>query len=167
MLLNYALDDARLTERLCVDVHVKHCESCRRELEDLCALIQSADRALAHPAPRDDFDALMARIHADERAARESMVRVPVRWKTVAFRAVAAAAVVTVMVFTAPLVKRTEQVMNDLRDAASPRAGMPTRDVQVPVMTEPFVERMQAVSSDEQPEIIPMKSVETTPPAFR
>ena len=27
MLINYALDDARMTERLCVDVHTSHCSA--------------------------------------------------------------------------------------------------------------------------------------------
>jgi len=151
MLLNYALDDARVTERLCVDVHLTHCTGCRRELEDLCELVHASDRALAHPAPRDDFDGLMARIAADEAAVRESRVRVPFRWRRVAMRVGAAAAVVAVVLFTAPLLRQTERVVDDFREATTVNLHEKPQPVQVPVVTQPFVERMQAVSRGEEP----------------
>ncbi|MDZ4861179.1 MAG: hypothetical protein SGI88_19580 [Candidatus Hydrogenedentes bacterium] len=151
MLQNYALDDARTTERLCVDVHVSHCAACRRELEDVCELILASDRALAHPSPRDDFDGLMARIAADEAALRETQVKIPFRWRTVALRASAVAVVAAVLVFTPPLVRQTGQVVNGLREAAHAQPG----DTPVPVLTEPFVSRMQAVTRGGVSEIEP------------
>jgi anti-sigma factor RsiW len=147
MLINYALDDARMTERLCVDVHTSHCSACRQELEDVCELIVACDGALSHPCPADDFDTLMARIEAGEAPARDIPAGVRWNWRTVATRAAAAAAaVVAVILIAAPVARNAGHVVRELQEVTSDR-GVPQGDrVLVPVISEAFVKRVLEIN---------------------
>lgn len=149
MISNYALGDARVTEKLCVEVHITHCAKCREELEDLCELYHACDRMLAHPAPRDDFDGLMHRIHREEADRAETPIKVRLRWESFFLRAAATAAVLLVILFSAPLVRQTGLAMRNAGDAdvhADSKSGKPVR---VPMVTEPFVKRATDINSRE------------------
>ncbi len=152
MLLNYALDDARRTERLCVDVHIAHCPACQRELEDLCELILTCDHALAHPAPRDNFDAVMARIKSDEVRQCVTQVRGSLQWKAVRVGAVAALA--AALIGTVPLVWQAERVVDGHRDKTQLHPGVALGSIHVPeVVTEQLKIRRQAETHNNHPDM--------------
>lgn len=148
MLANYALDDARVTERLCVDVHVAHCAACRKELEEVCEVIAASDRALSHPCPSADFEALMARIEAGEFRAREIPVGTRWSWRTAAMRVAAAAAVVVAIAVTAPVARNAGHVVRELRDVSSDRVLPQVNPVQVPAVSEAFVKRALDIAEE-------------------
>ena len=148
MLVNYALDDARMTERLCVDVHTSHCSACRQELEDVCELIVACDGALSHPCPADDFDTLMARIEAGEAPGRDIPAGTRWTWRTTAARAAAAAAVVAAILIAAPVARNAGHVVRELQEVTSD-SGVPQGDrVLVPVVSEAFVKRVLKINEE-------------------
>ena len=148
MLTNYALGDVRVTEKLCVEVHVSHCRDCREELEDLCEIMHACDRMLAHPAPKDDFDALMARIALEESLHADEPVRVRLRWRGLLFRGVAAAVLLVVALLAAPYVRQTGRAMRDMRETTTVQFEA-DKPVRVPVVTEPFVKRASDIRTRE------------------
>lgn len=68
----YMEGDLRATERLLVDVHLAQCHACRQTLAAYRELNETVARIIAHPEPSNDFDALLARIHADDAARAEN-----------------------------------------------------------------------------------------------
>jgi hypothetical protein len=142
MLINYALEDARVTERLCVEVHTSHCAACRKELEDTCELIAASERVLSHPYPVDDFDQLMARIAAGEMPPRDIPVGAEWSWRGMAARTAAAAALVGAIFFTAPVARNAGHVMRELQEVSNTQQVPLGSSVQVPVLSEPFVKRV-------------------------
>ena len=150
MLANYALDDARITERLCVEVHTSHCAACRKELEDTCELVAATERALSHPGSMLDFDALMARIEASELIARDLPIRVQWTWRGVAMRSAAAAAVMAAVVITIPMARNAGQVVRELRDVSVDRGADLAEPLQVPAVSESFVRHAHKIKEYEQ-----------------
>lgn len=148
MLANYALGDARVTERLCVEVHTSHCPSCRKELEDICELVAASERALTHPCPSDDFGALMARIEACEMPPRDLPVNAGWSWRTISMRVVAAAAIVAVIAVAAPVARNARLVMRDLQEVSTDAQLPADETVQVPLVSEPFVKRARTIEDE-------------------
>ena len=149
MLSNYALGDTRVTERICVEAHIARCRACQRELEDLCEIINACEQRLSHPAPRDDFEGLMLRVAANEAAYRETPLRVRLRWGALAVRATAAAAVVLVLVFSAPLLRQTGRAVREVREITAEQAGSAARPGRVPAFTQSFVNRASTIERGE------------------
>lgn len=147
MLANYALDDARITERLCVEVHTSHCAACRKELEDTCELVAATERVLLHPSPSHDFESLMARIEASELIARDLPIRSQWTWRGVAMRSAAAAAVMAAIVITIPMARSAGHVVREFRDVSVDRTREGAKPEQVPVVSEPFVKRAHWIES--------------------
>lgn len=150
MLANYALDDARVTERLCVEVHTSHCAACRKELEDTCELVAATERALSHPGPTLDFDVLMARIEASELVARDLPTRAQWTWRGVAMRSAAAAVLMAAVFITIPVARNAGQVVRELRDVSADRSADQAEPAQVPVVSEPFVRHAHKIKEYEQ-----------------
>jgi anti-sigma factor RsiW len=65
----YMEGDLRTTERLCVDVHLAQCYTCRQTLAAYGELNAAVGDILQHPEPSNDFDTLLARIRTSEAAA--------------------------------------------------------------------------------------------------
>ncbi|MCC6793519.1 MAG: hypothetical protein IT366_00255 [Candidatus Hydrogenedentes bacterium] len=147
MLANYALDDARITERLCVDVHTSHCAACRKELEDTCELVAATERALSYPGSTLDFETLMARIEASEMIARDLPTRAQWTWRGVAMRSAAAAAVMAAVIITIPVARNAGHVVREFRDVSVERTTESDEPEQVPVVSEPFVKRADWIKS--------------------
>lgn len=145
-LINYAIGDARVTERLCVEVHTSRCPSCQKELEDICELLAASERVLAHPYPTHDFDGLMARIRSGEIPMRDITVSGGWRWRTIGARAAALAAVIAVLVITAPAARNAGDVMRDLRDVSANSELVTGESLQVPIVSGPFVKRALEIS---------------------
>lgn len=150
MLANYALDDARTTERLCVEVHTGHCAACRKELEDTCELIAATERVLSHPSPSHDFDTLMEKIEASERIARDLPTRGQWTWRGVAMRSAAAALVMAAAVITVPMARNAGHVVREFREVSNDRAAGAAGPAQVPVISEPFLRRADSIKKHEQ-----------------
>lgn len=160
MLANYALGDTRVTEKLCVEVHIVHCDTCRRELEDFCELIHASDKVLSHPKPRDDFDGLMARIAAEEAACVQTPISVRVRWQGLLVRTAAAVAIVVVVAGAAPWIRQTGRAMREVREATTGQPEIGGKSVRVPVVTESFVKRASDIQFGEASD--PLKAASTT-----
>jgi hypothetical protein len=150
MLANYALDDARTTERMCVEVHTSHCAACRKELEDTCELIAATERVLSHPSPSHDFDALMAQIEASELVARDLPTRAQWTWRGVAMRSAAAAVVMAAIVITIPMARNAGHVVREFREVSNDRFVDAAEPAQVPVVSEPFLRRANSIKEFEQ-----------------
>ncbi|MCC6154638.1 MAG: hypothetical protein IT367_12805 [Candidatus Hydrogenedentes bacterium] len=150
MLANYALDDARVTERLCVEVHTSHCAACRKELEDTCELVAATERALSHPGSTLDFETLMARIEASELISRDLPTRAQWTWRGVAMRSAAAAALMAAVFITIPVARNAGQVVRELRDVSTDRGSDQSEPSQVPVVSEPFVRHAHKIKEYEQ-----------------
>jgi hypothetical protein len=147
MLANYALDDARITERLCVEVHTSHCAACRKELEDTCELMAATERVLSYPGPSQDFDALMARLEASELIARDLPTRAQWTWRGVAMRSAAAAALMAAIIITIPMARNAGHVVREFRDISIDRPTESAKPEQLPVVSEPFVKRAHWIES--------------------
>lgn len=150
MLANYALDDARITERLCVEVHTSHCAACRKELEDTCELVAATERVLSHPGSTLDFDTLMARIEASELIARDLPTRGQWTWRGAAMRSAVAAALMAAVVITVPMARNAGQVVRELRDVSADSSVDQAEPSQVPVVSAPFVRHAHKIKEYEQ-----------------
>ncbi len=150
MLANYALDDARITERLCVEVHTGHCAACRKELEDTCELIAATERVLSHPSPSHDFDTLMAKLEASALIARDLPTRAQWTWRGVAMRSAAAAALMAAVVITIPVARNAGHVVREFREVSTDRSADQAGPSQVPVVSGPFVRRAHKIEEYEQ-----------------
>ena len=85
--VGYLEGEARLTERICVDVHVAGCYPCREELEDLREFFAATRMAVAHPRPRNRFGLLMTEIAEAESPPIQP--RMTPRWKVARIAAAA------------------------------------------------------------------------------
>ncbi|MCP4645748.1 MAG: hypothetical protein GY851_35210 [bacterium] len=104
--VDYLEGEARLTERLCVDVHVARCYTCREELEDTRQFLLSCRQALRHPNPRYRFSALMADVKTGEANVRYLPRRRALHLRENLARLTVAAVVLVVIGVSSPLIIR-------------------------------------------------------------
>ncbi|MBN2309080.1 MAG: hypothetical protein JXR94_08925, partial [Candidatus Hydrogenedentes bacterium] len=98
----YLEGEARLTERLCVEVHITYCYHCREELDELRELLASSRAAIRHPHPTDRFDLLMERIARNEAAVQAASPQRRWRWRDHAVRLAVAAGIVIAVGASSP-----------------------------------------------------------------
>lgn len=71
----YLEGDLRMTEQLCVEVHLSRCYYCKEELEDLREANALISTALRHPSPQDGYEELYTRIRELELPTAKKAVR--------------------------------------------------------------------------------------------
>jgi len=65
-LVDYLTEETRITERLCVDVHLATCYHCREAMEDVRTVLDGAQEAIRYAGPERSFEASMNEIRTRE-----------------------------------------------------------------------------------------------------
>lgn len=58
-LVDYLTEETRVTERLCVDVHLATCYHCREAMEDVRTVLDAAKDSMRYAGPERSFEAAM------------------------------------------------------------------------------------------------------------
>lgn len=80
-LLGFIDGDLRVTEQLCVEVHLSRCYRCREELQEVSEDAASLEHTLRHPFAENRFEDLTARIAAADAMPRFSARRRLLLWR--------------------------------------------------------------------------------------
>ena len=65
-LVDYLTEETRVTERLCVDVHLATCYHCREAMEDVRTVLDAAKESMRYAGPERSFESAMNEIRARE-----------------------------------------------------------------------------------------------------
>ncbi len=82
-LVDYLTEETRVTERLCVEVHLATCYHCREAMEDVRTVLDAAKDAMRYAGPERSFESAMNEIRTRESlltAGRMGRVQHSQRW---------------------------------------------------------------------------------------
>ena len=104
-LVGYIDNDLRVTERLCVDVHLAQCDHCKDELLELRDFMGMMDKTLRHPRPVCRFEDIRHRLDEVELLPHIEGVRPRFGFRDYLNRVAAAAVFVCMVGTTGPFVQ--------------------------------------------------------------
>lgn len=82
-LVDYLTEETRVTERLCVEVHLATCYHCREAMEDVRMVLDAAKESTRYAGPERAFESAMNEIRTRESlltAGRSSGIQHSQRW---------------------------------------------------------------------------------------
>ena len=163
----YVDDDVRFTERICVEVHVARCFSCKEELEELQNMQDICRKVVRYPGSDEKFEALQRRIAGQERSARSTRVWGAETWWNAATKLAAAAVVLFVLGVSSPFMREARNLAERFHQVTEESAG-PVHEA--PLLSVPFVAQKLRIESgfkmadhEREPESSPPANPATRP----
>lgn len=133
-------NDLRVTEQLCVEVHLTQCYTCREELDALKEDVVQFRRALRHPCPVNGFEALRVGIALSARQPRFNGTRARFRVREGLRRLAVAAILLLVAGIIAPIMTGNLKVLEFL-----PSDSIGATGSQVRIVWRDFLVRRQTL----------------------